>query len=346
MSSEYEEKYEEIKKEKTKVMKDYEEVYAVYIKIKTEYDALNKTLEATLSEYQTKYKKKLEPEVMLKHEMKARLVKSQIDSLTNKLAKSADELQEAIKAIEVENEKIVTFDQWWDQKRENTCHNTLRSVVLIFEESVVKIEESFEVLFKIPISPIFESEKVQNNPEDMPQMLEGQMQEQHEKPSRLIQKARKSIFSIPLEMAQPKHRKRMSTVLTKPPVGEEDLKLYGLLEDFKNIMEEYNLHYTEDQFQCGEENKKSKELISVLKSLAEYEDEHIKERGKLVSLNFMNLKVGKLSTYWKMFQNNVYLINMFSTHLHNVRLYTTSLLIYVENNIIGQIIWRIHQDSG
>jgi len=52
-----------------------------------------------------------------------------------------------------------------------------------------------------------------------------------------------------------------------------------------------------------------------LKHLGEYEDEYTKERDKLVSISLSNVKMDTLSTYWKMIQNNIFLINRSNNQL-------------------------------
>eukprot|EP00330_Aristerostoma_sp_ATCC50986_P008944 CAMPEP_0114580074 /NCGR_PEP_ID=MMETSP0125-20121206/4406_1 /TAXON_ID=485358 ORGANISM="Aristerostoma sp., Strain ATCC 50986" /NCGR_SAMPLE_ID=MMETSP0125 /ASSEMBLY_ACC=CAM_ASM_000245 /LENGTH=51 /DNA_ID=CAMNT_0001771365 /DNA_START=935 /DNA_END=1090 /DNA_ORIENTATION=+ len=51
MTSEYNEKYAEMKKEKKKVVKEYEDAFNGYMKLKNEYEALQKNLDTSLKDY-------------------------------------------------------------------------------------------------------------------------------------------------------------------------------------------------------------------------------------------------------------------------------------------------------
>jgi len=303
--TENEERSMEIKKEKRRLLKEYEEAQMNYTKLKTEYETLNKTLEATLTEYQAKFKLKKNDEVVLKHEMKARLVKSQIDSLANKVSDAEDKLQEAKRAIEAENEKISIFAVHRDEKKENICQNILKNVVCTLAKSMNDIESSFEVLFQTEIKAY--------NPSDKPAETEEEKTGRDEDQSldEIIQKGRKSF--VPTKGVSPM-LKKTRPVSAKAGEGEES-KHGKMIDEFKDTVEELDITYNEDLFVYNEELKKSKDIAVLLKHLGEYEDEYTKERDKLVSISLSNVKMDTLSTYWKMIQNNIFLINRSNNQL-------------------------------
>lgn len=55
--------------------------------------------------------------------------------------------------------------------------------------------------------------------------------------------------------------------------------------------------------------KRSKDVNILLKDLLEAEDDYCKEKNKLVSSNYLNFANDDLVTYWKMIQNNSFLLN-------------------------------------
>mmetsp|Transcript_12221 Transcript_12221/g.10520 ORF Transcript_12221/g.10520 Transcript_12221/m.10520 type:complete len:113 (+) Transcript_12221:1823-2161(+) len=61
--------------------------------------------------------------------------------------------------------------------------------------------------------------------------------------------------------------------------------------------------------------KKFKDINILLKDLLEAEDDYCKERNKLVSSKYLNLQNDDLVTYWKMIQNNSFLLNRYGALL-------------------------------
>jgi len=314
MTAEYEEKYEGAKAEKVRLAKEYDEAHLNYTKLKGEYDALHKTLEASVAEYQAKYKMKKGDEVVLKHEMKARLIKSQIDSLTNKLSVAEDKLNESKRNIEEENEKIAVFIQMQNEKKEHTCQNILKNVIQTFENNLSDMERSFEVLIQLENNPYSITDKGfdivnENNQEEE--------RKEDSSPTKQLQKTTIGRPSESFENSQKKIKKRLTSGIKLQESGEEN-KLVKLLEDFKITIEDLDITYNEDLFMYTEETKKSKDFIYMLKSLSDYEDLYNKERDKLVSFNFSNFKVNALVTFWKMIQSNIYVVNRLNSQLHEV----------------------------
>jgi len=324
MTAEYEEKYEEAKREKERLSKEYDEAYLTYTKLKGEYEALHKTLEASIAEYQAKYKMKKGDEVVLKHEMKARLIKSQIDSLTNKLSNAEDKLNETRKQIEVENEKIAVFIQVQNEKKEITCQNILKNVIQTFVNNLSDVERSFEVLIQMENRPYNVSDKGFS-----PTNEEKDREEEKEddSPTKKLHKLGRSSVEA-FENSQKKLKKRLTSGIKLPEGGEEN-KLVKLLEDFRVTIEDFDITYNEDLFMHNEEIKKSKDLVYMLKSLSEYEDGYNKERDKLVSFNFSNFKVNALVTFWKMIQSNIYLANRLKSQLHEVSIFLKGNFIFI-----------------
>lgn len=305
--TENEEKSGELKKEKRRLLKECEEAQLNYTKLKTEFETLNKTLEATLTEYQAKFKMKKNDEVVLKHEMKARLVKSQIDSLANKLSDAEDKLQEAKRAIEAENEKVAVFVHHRDEKKENICQNVLKNVVSSLAKTMSDIESSFEVLFQTEIKAYNPSDKL---PEEVETIITGE-NEGDKSLDEIIKKGRKSFGAN--KAVSPMVKKTRPVV--KNAEGEEN-KFVKIIDEFKDTIEELDITYNEDLFVYNEEAKKSRDIATMLKHLGEYEDEYTKERDKLVSISLSSgVKMDTLSTYWKMIQNNIYLINRLNFQL-------------------------------
>ena len=146
MNVDYNEKYLELKKEKKKIIKELEECHSTFLKIKNEYEALQKQLESQLSEYQDLLKKKEESSVILKQEMKVRLIKGNLDSMKNKLADADDKYKECKSIATDTNDKIQAFLKQWKAQREIVCQNTLRTVITICEENYIDAEKAFEFL--------------------------------------------------------------------------------------------------------------------------------------------------------------------------------------------------------
>jgi len=315
-----------MKKEKKRLTKEYEDIYSYYINLKNEHHTLTQSLELALAEYKLKYKKKEDDEVMLKQEMKARLLKSQLDSLTIKLSNAEYILDGAKKTMDDHNMKISSFVQSRNEKKENLCLSTLRSIIFTFANNISHIEKLFVTIFQTQINPQSEegtisgagsspsskggnehpSDKINNNPVN-------------------LQVERKSSAGTP-----PNSQNKIKPCISSFKCSEEN-KLGQMVEDFKIIIEDLSFAYHEALFIYNKEMKKSKDIVSMLRHLVEYEEVYIKEREKLLSLNLTNLKPEVLLTQWKMIQSNLYLANRLKTYLREVHFFSGCIINIIEN---------------
>lgn len=331
MSVEYNEKYAEVKSEKKRIAKDYEEAYIVYFKLKNEYETLNKSLHDALEDYQSKYKKKEKDEVVLKYEMKARLLKSQLDSLRNKLVSATDNLKEMSKTVHNENAKLQTFIQEWNHRKAAVCQNVLRSVVAMLEENAVDCERKFEKLIGnldelyCSVRTLQDKEEVRDNcrleeKNDAITKLSPKINLFERSPgARVITEENYERKTLDLQMSGNEREKdiRRSLPLDPKPVPEVHAAIR--LKEFKALLDEYNKTYAEETDNFAEEQKKSNEISLLLNYLSEALQEYIQEKMNLISFSTYNLDIPSLDVYWTIVQENLKLVTTFSGQLREVR---------------------------
>ncbi len=319
MSLEYNEKYAEIKAEKKQIAKDYEDTYLAYFKIKSEYETLYKALDVALAEYQVTYKKKESDEVVLRHEMKARLLKSQLDSMKNKMVKTTDSLKDMIKKVYFENDKLRNFIKDWKLRQASVCQNVLRGVISVLEESSVDCETVLEKLFG-NTEDLYCSFQNIDDAEDRDDSV---FDEKNDAVSKIYQRG-----SIHQKMFSPRNRResddfpvrenRMSLPSSDPnKITAAELEI--MFKEFKGMIKEYNQIYDKETTKYNEELKKSKEILNILSHLSEYLDEYVKEKTKIISYSSLNIEIPNFTMYWTIVQENFKLVSNFSIQLHEVR---------------------------
>ena len=306
MISDHESKYKEVKKEKKRVSKEYEEDYTTYTKLKKELESLKKTLDTTLTEYQVQYKKKADDETILKLEMKARLTKSQIDSQTNKVSSMADRFKETKKLMLSQNLKNLHFVQEREDKKNAECYNIFKNVILGFTTDLSDIEKSFKALMQ------FESSEI----ETPDSTLEQQQGASTPKPEQTVKRTRRRNASEAYSKAPVRMRTMSINMETK---SFEDLAACtpsAAIEELKLAIEEQNQLLAENANLFEQETKKNKFITGVLETLAEFQIEYYKEMEKLMMLNSLNSKIDTLTTFWRITQNGFATINQITNSLH------------------------------
>jgi len=320
MSLEYNEKYAEVKEEKKQIAEAYEEAYLAYFKIKSEYETLYKALDVALADYQAKYKKKEADEVVLRSEMKARLLKSQLDSLKNKMVGTTDSLKDMIKKVYLENDKLRNFIKDWKLRQASVCQNVLRGVISILEESFVDCEASLERLLG-NTEDLYCSFQNLDDAEDRDNSL---FEEKNDALSKIYQRG--SVHEKRLH--SPKHlgnleernefavRENRMSLPSSDPNKITPAELEIMFKQFKSMIKEYNQVYEKETKKYDEEVKKSKEVLNILTHLSEYIDEYVKEQTKIVSYNSLNIEIPNFTVYWTIVQENFKLVSHYTVQLH------------------------------
>lgn len=324
MSVEYNENYVKLKAEKKKIAKDYEEAYIAYFKLKNEYETLYTALGAALDDYQVKFKRKESDEVVLRYEMKARLLKSQLDSLRNKLVSATDNLKDLARTVNSENDKLTRFIKDWNLRKASVCQNVLRSIISILEETAVDSERAFEKLFGniedlyCSFNDLDEIEDLKHHDKSFEELNDVNLRLSQQKS--VLERRSPPKFSsarkaLDMDQDSSDHRYSLPNEPTKLSLSE----LESMFKEFKSMLSQYNKIYEQESERYSLELKKSKEVLGIVKRLAEFVDEHTQEKTKVVSFTSLGMGVQSLNIYWAIVQENIRLVTNFSIQLHEVR---------------------------
>ncbi len=308
MISDHESKYKEVKKEKKRVSKEYEEDYTTYTKLKKELESLKKTLDTTLTEYQVQYKKKADDETILKLEMKARLTKSQIDSQTNKVSSMTDKFRETKKVMLSQNNKNLLFVQEREDKKNAECYNIFKNVILGFTTDLSDIEKSFKSLMQ------FESSEKETTDSTLEEAKE--QEEMTPRSQQIVKRTRRRNASEAFSKAPVRMRTMSINMETKTFEDLAACTPSAAIEELKLAIEEQNQILAENANLFEQETKKNKFITGVLETLAEFQIEYYKEMEKLMILNSLNSRVDTLTTFWRITQNGFATINQITNSLH------------------------------
>jgi len=307
MIANHEDKYKEIKKERKRVSKEYEEDYTTFVKTKKELESLNKTLETTLTEYQVQYKKKAEDEVILKLEMKARLTKSQIDSQKNKVSNMTDKYRETKKSMVSQNQKNLDFLYDRENQKNAECYNIFKNVILGFVTDLEDIEKSFKSLIQFE-----SSEKDQPNLGTLTD-LGGDEQDPLTVASKsqitTTKKVRRRNASETYNRSPVRGRSMSTFTETKPSFDLNACLPSNVIDELKMAIEDQNQVIAENTTLFEQETKKNKSIVVVLETLTEFQVEYFKEMEKLMSLDSLSSKIDTLTTFWRITQNGFANIN-------------------------------------